>query len=458
MDKTYDLLYDFTMRRILLFWGDVVVLYLALFLTLIIRYGTGLAFSYNLSIHFIPFTIIFSFWILVFYIANLYEISLTKNNLVFYTNFIYAIVFNILISVVFFYFVAYFEIAPKTNLFIFLSLELVLATAWRYFFNSISAKINLSNNTLILGLSLQSQELYDYLLVNPQLGYNALGIIDVEHTTAPDILENIVRQKKVKNLVLAPTAYKVPSIINILYHLVSYGVNFYNLSHFYEVNTGKVPLGAIDQAWFISNLSEGRRKGFELAKRLFDIILAIGIGFVASPLYSLIILAIKLDSVGPIFYYQPRVGKAGKIFTLVKFRNMIKDAESQTGPVWASENDARTTRIGKFLRRSRVDELPQIWNIIRGDMSFVGPRPERPEFHDRLKKEIPFYEERYLIKPGLTGWAQIKYKLDFRGGMTMADTAEKVQHDLYYIKNRSLLLDLGIILKTINILFKKVFR
>ena len=125
-------------------------------------------------------------------------------------------------------------------------------------------------------------------------------------------------------------------------------------------------------------------------------------------------------------------------------------AEGNTGPIWASANDPRITRVGRFIRKSRIDEFPQLWNVIRGDMSFVGPRPERPEFHNQLKNEIPFYEERYLIKPGLTGWAQIKYKIDFQGGMTVQDTFEKLQYDLYYIKNRSIPLDIAIILKTIG--------
>ena len=137
---------------------------------------------------------------------------------------------------------------------------------------------------------------------------------------------------------------------------------------------------------------------------------------------------------------------------------MDKDAEKLTGAVWTVEGDPRITKIGSFIRKTRLDELPQLWNILRGEMSFVGPRAERPEFHERLKQEIPFYEERNLVAPGLTGWAQIKYKLDFRGGMTVKDTLEKVQHDLFYIKNRSLLLDLGIILKTINILITKFLR
>ncbi|MEK7507143.1 MAG: sugar transferase [Patescibacteria group bacterium] len=451
------------MRKFLLFWGDVAFLYLALFLTLLVRYGYGPVYAANLDIHLMPFSLIFAVWALVFYTANLYEIGLAKNRLEFYSAYFYSFIINALIAIVFFYFVPFFKITPRTNFFIFLAWGLVLLTGWRFFFNGLIAKGSSRNNTLILGLSPQSQELYDYLLANPQLGYKALGIIDVEHENAPNALQEIIRQKKVSILILGPAAYKISRIIDILYGFLGLGIRYYDLSDFYERVSGKVPVGAIDQTWFLENLSEGGKRGYEIAKRIWDLVLAVAIGAVILPFYPLIMLAIRLDSPGPAFIRQKRIGKAGKIFILVKFRNMIANspdgsAEGLTGPVWASEDDSRVTRVGKFLRRSRIDELPQIWNVLRGEMSFIGPRPERPEFHGKLKEQIPFYDERYLVKPGLTGWAQVKYRLDFRAGLTIQDTLEKLQYDLFYIKNRSLLLDLGIILKTASIILKKIFH
>jgi len=449
------------MRRQTLFWGDVIILYLSLFFALFVRYGWDARYLNNLQIHLIPFSILFCVWVLIFYIANLYEVEFAKNNFEFYSALIYSFLTNALISILFFYFISYFSITPKTNLFLFLIVGGVLMLLWRYYFNY-RAKNSAGVNTLFLGLNEQSQKMYDYLLANPQLGYSALGIIDTAHYSAPEALEDIIRQKKVKVLVLGPEAYKISRIINILYRLVGSGMNFFNLSYFYELVTGKVPLGAIDQAWFLANLSENSKRVYETGKRIFDLLLSVAIGAVFIIFLPLIVLAIKIDSNGPLFFRQIRIGKAGKYFTLIKFRTMIANspdgsAEGASGPVWASANDRRTTRAGKFLRKTRIDEIPQIWNIIRGDMSFVGPRPERPEFHDKLQIEVPFYEERCLIKPGLTGWAQIKYKVDFKGGMTVVDTFEKVQHDLFYIKNRSLLLDMGIILKTINIILQKLF-
>ncbi len=468
MRKRFNLTYGLTtlrtyalLKRFSLFLGDIAILYASLFITLLIRYGRH--FDTQLDFHILPFTIIFLVWLLVFYISNLYDLGSAKNNIHFFSALFYSLIVNAAVSLFFFYFVPFFGIAPKTNFFIFSVVIFLMLGGWRYYFNGSIARSGFKNNALIIGDNQQSQELYDFLLANPQLGYNAVGIIDIEDQSAHRILENLINQKRIRTLVLAPAVYKIPHIIDAFYHLVGFGVDFYNLSDFYERATGRVPLGTIDQIWFLENLSQGSRRGYEIGKRVGDIILSL-LGFIISlPFYPLIISAIKLNSKGPIFIKQRRVGKAGKQFSLVKFRTMIANApdgsaEGASGPTWASEDDKRTTGVGKFIRRMRIDEWPQFWNTLKGEMSFVGPRPERPEFQDKLQKEIPFYEERYLVKPGLTGWAQIKHKLDFRGGMTIADTYEKLQHDLYYIKNRSLLLDLGIILKTIHILLKKALR
>ena len=193
---------------------------------------------------------------------------------------------------------------------------------------------------------------------------------------------------------------------------------------------------------------------YDIAKRGIDITVSVLGGGVVLVLLPLIALAIKLDSRGPILFRQVRSGHAGKLFSIVKFRTMFTDAEVYTGAVWAVEGDPRITRLGRFMRASRIDELPQFWNVLRGHMSIVGPRAERPEFDDQLVKEIPFYRQRYLIKPGLSGWAQIRYPY----GASVQDSMEKLRYDLYYIKNRSFLLDTEIILKTIWIALSRSGR
>lgn len=229
------------------------------------------------------------------------------------------------------------------------------------------------------------------------------------------------------------------------------GIEVVDAPSFYEEVTGKLLIENLTPSWFI--FSDGFRVTFvvRVVKRLFDILLAsIGILLVL-PILPLIALVIKLDSKGPILFRQTRVGEGEKHFTILKFRTMKTDAE-KNGAVWAQKNDPRVTRVGDFLRKSRIDEIPQLFNVLRGDMSFVGPRPERPEFIEELKKVIPFYSERHFVKPGVTGWAQVRYPY----GASIEDAVEKLRYDLYYIKNLTFTFDFMIILDTIKVvLFRR---
>ena len=228
-------------------------------------------------------------------------------------------------------------------------------------------------------------------------------------------------------------------------------MDIYNISGFYEIITNKIPVENIEYDWFLENLSENSKKAYEIFKRLVDIIFAI-IGLIISiPFLPFIILAIKIDSNGPIIFRQIRTGKNGKDFLAMKFRSMVDNAE-KNGAQWAEKNDSRITKMGKIMRKTRLDEIPQLINILKGEMSFVGPRPERPEFIEILSKEIPFYKERLLTKPGLTGWAQLKGPAY---GGSKEESLEKLKFDLYYIKNRNFLLDISIILKTVNIVLNR---
>ena len=212
---------------------------------------------------------------------------------------------------------------------------------------------------------------------------------------------------------------------------------------------GKVPLSAIGEVWFLENLAESEKKFYENFKRIFDMFFAIIFGIISLIFYPIIAILIKIDSKGPVFYKQKRVGLNGEVFTVYKFRTMIEDAEKD-GVKWADNEDKRITKVGRFLRKTRLDELPQLLNIFFGDMSFVGPRPERVEFVETLEKQIPYYNIRHIIRPGLTGWAQV----NFRYGASVEDSIEKLQYELYYIKHRCFILDISIILKTIKIVLK----
>jgi len=215
---------------------------------------------------------------------------------------------------------------------------------------------------------------------------------------------------------------------------------------FYEHLTGKLLVERAYPSFLIFSNGFTKSTFNRSVKAAMDYFLS-SVGLIISlPIMALVALAIKIDSSGPIFYRQKRVGKNGKIFKLIKFRSMKENAEENTGPVWAKKNDSRITRVGKIIRKLRMDEIPQMINIFRGEMSFVGPRPERPYFVEQLKKEIPFYEKRLVVKPGITGWAQIEYPY----GASKNDALEKLKYDLYYIKNMSIFSDLSIIFRTVR--------
>lgn len=218
----------------------------------------------------------------------------------------------------------------------------------------------------------------------------------------------------------------------------------------YEQLTGRIPVRFIEDQWllFTEGFSLLSKEYVQKIKRVIDIIVA-GLMLVClSPILLITAVCIKIDSRGPVFYRQKRVGKGGRVFSVVKFRSMRTDAEAR-GATWAAKNDARVTRVGHWIRLFRIDEIPQIWNIFMGDMTLVGPRPERPEFVKGLEEQIPYYGSRHCVAPGITGWAQVNYPY----GSTVTDALNKLEYDLYYIKNMSLLLDFKILLKTIGVVF-----
>ena len=226
------------------------------------------------------------------------------------------------------------------------------------------------------------------------------------------------------------------------------GLQYYNYLEFYETYENKLPISHLSPKWFLENTGfEIYHNNFNLkAKRLLDLFFAMLIGIFAAPVIILAAIIVKLESKGPIFFIQERIGEGNKKFNIVKFRSMTTDAE-KNGPQWASKNDNRVTKFGKIMRATRIDELPQLWNVLRGEMSFVGPRPEREFFIQQLEKEIPYYNLRHTVKPGLTGWAQVMYPY----GASVEDAYRKLQYDLYYIKHHSIPFDVKVLLKTVTI-------
>ncbi|HXH06102.1 MAG TPA: TIGR03013 family XrtA/PEP-CTERM system glycosyltransferase [Vicinamibacterales bacterium] len=330
---------------------------------------------------------------------------------------------------------------------------------WRAVCEWITGRMGYRERLLLVGTSAATVALARELHDRRELGVHIVGFIDPDpaRVGAPvfnpgvigtiEDIPRIIRTQHVDRVVvsLADARGRLP--MDRLLEMKLDGVAFDHLASVYEEYTGKIAVENLRPSWLI--FSEGFRKGraLEAAKRAMDVAVA-GAGLLAGlPVMALIAVAIRLTSPGRVLFRQARVGRGGRVFTLYKFRSMRENAEEETGAVWAREDDERVTPVGRWLRRTRLDELPQFWNVLRGDMSLVGPRPERPEFVEALTRQIPFYGQRHAVKPGLTGWAQIRY----RYGSTVTDALEKLQYDLFYIKNMSIPLDLFILFKTVQI-------
>lgn len=271
-------------------------------------------------------------------------------------------------------------------------------------------------------------------------GYPVLGTTDE--------LERVCQEHQIDEVVVGSTASRNRRVLDKSLRCLRLGCRVTNLSTFYEQVLSEVPVSHLEPTWFLFADLKHYRESQMMIKRACDILGAF-VGLVVSlPLWPILALIIKLDSPGPVFYHQQRVGLNGRVFTLHKFRTMVMTAE-KNGHAWASVDDPRVTPMGRILRRSRLDELPQLWNILLGEMSIIGPRPERPEFVEQLAEQIPFYNERHLVKPGLSGWAQINY----RYGASVEDARRKLQLDLWYIKHMSLELDLIIVFRTLGTVF-----
>ena len=322
---------------------------------------------------------------------------------------------------------------------------------WRLGFTWLVQLPILVERVYVLGTGERAQSVVLGLRQNPEIGVEIAswtgkmeGAVTRESVAAH--LMEIVHKQKVHRVIVAMPDRRGTIPMPELLQLRMQGVKIEEATSWLEKISGKIEVENLYPSWLVFGEGFRRSTAFILVRRAVSIVISL-IGLIlALPLLPLIMLAIRLDSKGPVFYKQTRVGKAGRVFKVVKFRTMRDDAEAASGPRWAGDNDPRITRVGKFLRSSRLDEIPQLWCVLKGDMAFVGPRPERPEFIEWLSKEIPYYGVRHMVRPGLTGWAQVKYKY----GSTVEDSREKLQYDLFYIKNASIGLDLLIMFLTVK--------
>lgn len=322
---------------------------------------------------------------------------------------------------------------------------------WRLGFGWLVQLPILVERIYVLGTGERAQRLVQGLRQNPELGVEVAswtgkleGAVTLE-SVAADLMD-VVQRCKVHRVIVAMPDRRGTIPMQELLELRMRGVKIEEATSWLERMSGKIEVENLYPSWLVFAQGFRRSSVFVLIRRFISVTISL-IGLIlTAPLMPLIMLIVKLDSKGPVFYTQTRVGKGGHLFKVVKFRTMRQDAEASSGPKWAGSNDPRVTRVGKFLRSSRLDEIPQLWCVLKGDMAFVGPRPERPEFIAWLSKEIPYYGVRHMVRPGLTGWAQVKYKY----GSTVEDAREKLQYDLFYIKNASIGLDLLIMFQTIK--------
>ena len=341
-----------------------------------------------------------------------------------------------------------------------LPLALGLMVSWRVSIHWFLGHPDFGERILIVGSGNLAVEMAREVLNRPDAGYRIVGFVGTDAELLgkslinprvigmTDDLDEIVKRENIDRIIVAMGERRGQLPTNKLLQLSLAGqVTIEEGASFYERITGRVSLNMLRPSWLIFTGRGRQAKLAELTRTTVHWLVALIGAILSLPIVLLTALLIKLESRGPVFYKQERVGKNGRTFVLTKFRSMRVDAE-ESGPVWASKGDSRTTRVGRVIRKIRVDEIPQFWHILKGEMSFVGPRPERPHFVAQLAAEIPFYEQRHLIAPGLTGWAQIKYPY----GASIEDARQKLQYDLFYIKNQSLVLDAIILFETVKII------
>ncbi|MCX6779218.1 MAG: sugar transferase [Candidatus Magasanikbacteria bacterium] len=446
-------------KQLLLLAGDTLGLYLALFLSLAIRFQRDPR-PELWNNHWPTFTLVFFLWLAVFYVSGLYDLRKAKNNLWFLGTFVSSLFVNLLLTVGFFYILNIQQLSPKTILLIFTGLYLLIFALWRLTAHFLLSTTAFRNRLIFLGTSEEANELINTFHNSPQLGYETVAILNTNSETKAAFSEIIIlndttnllqfiKDKKIDTLILVSNDLK-EKIGNLLYEAILSRLNIFSLDTFYENITHRVPLSALSQGWFLENLKDPEKNAYETIKRWVDIALAILMLIPFGLCFIPVALFIKFTDKGLIFYKQTRVGRDGQNFFIYKFRSMIEDAE-KNGPQFTTTNDVRITKVGKILRILRLDETPQAINILKNEMSFIGPRPERPEFVAELQKRMPFYNARHLVKPGITGWAQANYKYTD----SLEGNLIKLQYDLFYIKNRSLLLDALTILKTFNAIVRR---
>lgn len=442
-------------EALILLIGDLFFLAFSLWATLLLRYSAFPG-SRTIYTHFVPFSFLFIFSVLVFLIAGLYEkhTLLVKSKLpemVFY-----AQVANIAVAAIFFFLVPYFGIQPKTNLFIYLVLSTVFVSAWRlYLFPFLS--VVTPAPALLVGEGKECEDVIREVNGNTRYAMRFVAHIDMAGRSVEEIQKSILSQLKETgaSIVVMPFGpLRDQSFSKEWDTLMLSHVVFIDLPNLYEDLFDSVALSLLDTRWFLGTRAKTPTALYDVLKRVTDVILAVGALIFLLPLILIVTLLLIVGEGGSPFIFQKRIGKNNRMISIIKFRTMLFD----DGEDPEKKKNNRVTRLGAFLRRTQIDEIPQFWNVLRGDIALIGPRPEIPHFVTEYARVIPYYETRHLIQPGISGWAQIKHASPPKFKLDVEATKQKLSYDLFYFKHRSFALDMEIVLRTIKILLGRASR
>jgi len=438
----------------LLIAGDLIAYLFSLIVTLSVRYGDIPGRTLFLN-HLTSFSILFIIFIVVNFSAGLYD----KQSAVIHGNIrsllIKVQIIDALLGVVFFYF-APVAIAPKANLFIFFVVSTLLLFLWRLImFPVVSSSKKVQ--AIIVGDNDDLSDLYQEINSHERysLSFKEHVVPTESVSKTVESIAEAVRRSDASVIVVDLHNKSVELAMPFLYSLIFSGVQIVDASKLYESVYARIPLSMVGERWLVENSATalGSRRLYDNLKRLTDVVIGSFVGVLSLILYPFVYAAIKLDDGGKIFIHQERVGMNGKPIKITKFRGMTSDDQGQYGE--SGKTKLRVTRVGKYIRMTRIDELPQLWSIVKGEQSLIGPRPELPPLVRVYEKEIPYYNVRHLIKPGLSGWAQIYHEAHPHHAVALKATRDKLSYDLYYIKNRSFFLDLKIALQTLKAILSR---
>lgn len=433
----------------LLLLGDLGVFVFSLWLALTLRNG-AMPDQETFLENFFPFTIVFVFWVITFFVAGLYDLHTTALRYRLPNIIVGAQIANSLIAVVFFYLIPSLGITPKTILVLEILISLAAIIIWRIYGERLFGR-SFREPAILIGAKEEAKLLMAEVNENSHHYLKFVSFIDLEEVPEAHFREAFVREREkcgATTIALDLRNEKLAPIISDLYALMFTNVRFVSVQHLYEEAFARLPLGILDQSWIIEHISLAPRFGYDTLKRLMDIAIALLLLICALPLLPLVFLAIKLEDGGPVFIVQERIGKNMRTIRIVKVRSMKTSDRGK----WITENDERHTKVGKWLRKTRIDELPQLWNVLRGDLSLIGPRPDIYDLGKQLADMIFYYNIRSLITPGLSGWAQVNQE---KPPQSVEETRRRLEYDLYYIKHRSFLLDLKIALRTLKTLLMR---